>query len=336
MRVLGICGGNGVILYPFKKYLIGNIENRSIFRTKDNIQWNLNFNVPILNHNHIISSALKFKRGTDIIIGAPDCGHSSVLSYSRAKKLGNPKENKSLHLFIESIKFYLPKIFLFENLPNLFKTFGEENFDKAFPNYRLIKHLGSVSQFGNSQKSRKRLVVIGIRNDLSSKIDKYFKLSAKEVKLKTSGILNKGLEYPNAELCHIREDDHEVIAIYGGKKLSVGKIKRIWNKRLKHSRRWSIPNSKMRTAPGVYRNFNRDFPMTVRKQNRQFNENGEMMSPRELARIQGIPDNFKIWYNPDNKKHCINKGRVSVTKGPPMEIGYWFKKCLIKSQKLWN
>jgi asparagine synthase (glutamine-hydrolysing) len=50
----------------------------------------------------------------------------------------------------------------------------------------------------------------------------------------------------------------------------------------------------MKNLPGVYRNLANEYPLTARKQNRQFNSLGYIMSPRELARIQGLPDDFKI------------------------------------------
>lgn len=72
--------------------------------------------------------------------------------------------------------------------------------------------------------------------------------------------------------------------------------------------------------------------MTARKADRQFRPDGTIMSPGELAVIQGYPAKYKIFCidtdNPKIRNYWINKGRVSVTKGPSYEIGLWFKKCL--------
>ena len=43
LKVLGICGAQGALLYPLKKYLIGNVEPRAVFHTKKEEQWKLNF-----------------------------------------------------------------------------------------------------------------------------------------------------------------------------------------------------------------------------------------------------------------------------------------------------
>ena len=116
MRIWGISGGNGVILHPLKKYLTLNIEFRSVFKTPGNIQWKLNFGDIPLND----ADGIQFP---DVMIGAPDCGHSSILALSRGKSFGNPKLNESLNHYFRTIIAYQPKIFLFENLTQLLDNY---------------------------------------------------------------------------------------------------------------------------------------------------------------------------------------------------------------------
>ena len=92
----------------------------------------------------------------------------------------------------------------------------------------------------------------------------------------------------------------------------------------KDKKKWPVNQGNLRNQPGVYRNFAEDLPLTVRKQNRQFNHRGDMLTPREMARIQGLPDHFKIWYDEDQHYYCINKGRTTIAKTPPYEISKWF------------
>lgn len=55
VRVLGISAGQGALLFPFKENLIANIEPRSVFHTKGEEQWKLNFgNIPFLKRNYLI------------------------------------------------------------------------------------------------------------------------------------------------------------------------------------------------------------------------------------------------------------------------------------------
>lgn len=150
LRVLGVCGAQGALLFPFKKYLISNIEPRAVFHTKNEEQWKLNFGeIPFKRDLE------SFKGQVDIIIGSPSCGHSSVFSYSRKKTLGKPKEDKTLNLFLTSLSMFKPKIFLMENLPKLFDLIPREEWEAKLQNYHLIVHCHSVFDFGNSQKSRK-------------------------------------------------------------------------------------------------------------------------------------------------------------------------------------
>src|SRR5690606_25139468 len=104
---------------------------------------------------------------------------------SRAKKFGNHQENKSLAQFFDSLAFLYPKFFLFENLEGLFNSYPEDQFRKKCKNYRLKIFKTSVSAFGNSQKDRKRLIVVGIRKDLPKKLKAKFVIKDHKTELKT-------------------------------------------------------------------------------------------------------------------------------------------------------
>jgi site-specific DNA-cytosine methylase len=336
-KVLGVNAGMGVSLFPFKENLIGNIEPRQIFHTPNNIQWVNNFgDIPLSKE-----FTKQFEK-PDVIISSPDCGSGSVLRYSRAKKLGDHKKNLSLLMFFRSIKVYKPKFFYFENLSGLYKSFPRADFHKLCKMYRLIEHHSSVKNWGNSQLHRKRLVIIGVRKDLSKEIDKYFRLPNYGDYTKTCwelyGDLDTYADLPeNIRIGHVREPMSEMTTIYAGRKLSNLEIRNIWNNELKNGRRWSLcPGKKFQTAPGVYRNRKNDYPATARKANRQYDHRGRMLTPRQLARIQGVPDEFVIHLDLNKLKYWINKGRAAVTKTPPYEISVWFKRKLEKSAFLWQ
>lgn len=328
MSILSLNGGNGVIALPFRKHLIGHIEPRSIFNTPDHIQWRANFNIPFDRDFNV-----KFHRNSvGVIIGGPDCGHSSVLAYSRAKKLADPKNNSSLSLFIEGVDYYRPEFFMMENLPKLLES--DPTLVKTFENmgYNLIIYCEPVSAWGNSQITRKRLVIVGISTKFDFKTyKKYFMLPKPIADLPRAGEIIEGLgikEIP--ELGHVRElDDWRLPMYYQNKRnISVKEARHLWGEF--GTRKWPVENSKMNNQPGVYRNLDSDYPMTVRKQSRQFREDGYLLTPREMARIQGVPDKFNLVFKEDKRLYYINKMRATVTKSPPYEIGEWFNKCLKK------
>lgn len=326
MKILGINGGNGVILYPMRKYLMGNVEIRSNFKTPGDVQWKLNFNnVPLVTEPE---KMINFDN-PDVIIGAPNCGHSSMLAYSRAKMTSDPMKDESFELFLIGLSYYRPKIFLMENLPKSLDMVNEDVWQKSLWDYRLLFHIRPVSDWGNSQKTRERLILIGLNKT-------YFGENLKNVQYHFSKVykLNelkvcKDLLANLPEDGNFREDITDVITMYSGFKISLKEAQKFWleNPTLK---RWPVNDKKFTTAPGVYRNLDNDYPAVARKANRQFNAQGLQMSPRELARIQGVPDTFKIYTDPNRKTFTINKGRTTVTKTPPYEIARWFYRQLLK------
>lgn len=332
-RVLGVSSGLGVTLFPFRDNLLANIEPRGLFHSVGDLQWNSNFpNVPLYRDVHF-----KEFKNVDIIISSPDCGSGSILRYSRAKKLGDHTKNNSLLSFFFCVKKYRPKIFLFENLEGLFKSFPKERFIDLLRNYRLVEHNASVCHWGNSQKNRKRLVIVGVRRDLPEKVDKYFRLP-KYKKPKSCVELYGDVNHLDIT-GNVREPLSEVISIYGGKRMSLKEIMYDWKVRLKDKKRYYVPEEegrKFKTAPGVYRNLGNDFPATARKANRQYDHNGLTLTPRQLARVQGVPDEFILYINPDKLGYWINKARTTVTKTPPYEIAAWFKRKIENSKHLWQ
>ena len=323
--VLGICGGNGVILHPFKKHLIGNIEPRQIFYTKDNKQWASNFgDIPMEKLPWLVLKGTKI----DLIIGAPDCGHSSVLAYSRAKKKSDPNDNPSLNMYFRLVKQYQPSMWVMENLPALLDTITIEELNDSYPNYDINFICDSVSIYGNSQLTRKRLLIVAIRKDGRFRHIKVTK-PKRPMGLPKTGELLRGLT--NKHTGHNSEGLEEIITLYAGFKMRVADIKEEWLTTRKQHSRWLVEGRNFSTAPGVYRNVHNEYPMTARKANRQFNPDGEMMSPRELARIQGVPDSFVIYTERENGKYWVNKGRATVTKCPPYQMGTFIYKLIQKN-----
>ena len=101
LRVLGVCGGQGALLFPFKDKLIGNIEPRGVFHTAKEEQWKANFKgIPFLK-----GYELPKDWHPDIILSSPDCGSCSVMRLSKSKTLGDPKSNKSIQLVFQSIQY---------------------------------------------------------------------------------------------------------------------------------------------------------------------------------------------------------------------------------------
>lgn len=323
--VLGIAAGMGVSLYPAKDKVIGNVEPRAIFHTPNNIQWKQNFpKAPLYRE-----LPEEMQSEVNVIVSSPDCGSGSVLRLSVSKTLGDIKTNNSLIMFFKSIRRYKPDFFYFENLPAMFKSLSLKKFQKKVKRYNLVIHEASVCMWGNSQIHRKRLVIIGIRKDMNCDFDHLFKLPDYRHANKTCYDLYGDLDYKYrtleeiTDIGNLRESIFDVVTVYSKFKCTVGECIKYWETH-KKDKRWQVEGRRFSNAPGVYRNRKNDYPATARKANRQFDHNGLMLTPRQLARIQGVPDSFKIYIDPDKLNYWINKGRAAVTKTPPMEISTWF------------
>lgn len=334
-NLLGICAGQGALLFPFlrsKKFnLLGNIEPRSVFHTKSESQWKANFKgIPFLK-----GYELPKDWHPDIILSSPDCGSCSVMRLSKSKTLGDPKSNKSIQLVFQSIQYYEPALFLIENLPRLLSLISKEMLMDFFKNYKLIFHERSVSDFGNSQVSRKRLVIVGVHLDKGKK----YLNSFNEVFQVNTPKLTRNLLVPAPEEAFIPFTD-KVLAMYDYRKLpekknlTVRQVRQLWIKDFKDEKKWPIKTAKMSTLPGVYRLENDKPPLTLRPSDRQFRPDGYPLGIKDFKAIMGFPENYRVFirgfatWDPKTYHYWLNKARYTLSKGSVYEVGLWFKACI--------
>lgn len=327
MNVLGISAGQGGLLFPFRKHLLGNIEPRGVFHTPGEEQWKANFKDVPFYKGYCLQ---EFDERVDIIISSPDCGASSIMRLSKVKELGKPKDNRSLNLVIEGINYYKPKIFLIENLPRLLSLLPNEYLQEAFKDYKLIFHERSVSDYGNSQVSRKRLVIIGVHRKTGKK---YLNAFNEVFQVKTPKLTRDLLSVsPYGSNYNIPIE--KTLAMYDYRKLpekknlTVEKIQVLWNSAFKNEKKWPIKTAKMSTLPGVYRLELDKPPLTLRPADRQFRPDGYPLGINDFKTIMGFPKKFRIYIDQENYLYWLNKARYTIAKGSVYEISIWFKRCL--------
>lgn len=322
LKILGICAGQGALLFPWRKQLLGNIEPRSVFHTPKEEQWRLNFGeIPFLRNE------LPEKWHPDIILSSPDCGASSTMRLSKVKELGNPEKNKSIQLVIEGIIQYQPKVFLLENVPRLMSLMPEKIWQEALPNYKLLFKVNSVSDFGNSQVSRKRLIIIGIKNTAKSYLKSFDVIFSVNTPKLSRFIL---------EAAHFKQNIplDKVLAMYDYRKLpnktnlTVKEIQHLWTHDFQSEKKWPIKTAKMQTLPGVYKLDPDKPPLTLRPADRQFRPDGYPLCIQDFKNIQGFPKKFQIYLPEENYLYWLNKARYTIAKGAVYEVGIWFKKCI--------
>lgn len=331
LKVLGVCAGQGALLFPFRKHLIGNIEIRGVFHTPGEEQWKANFgDIPF----HKGFCLQEFDKKVDIILSSPDCGHSSVMRLSKVKELGNPKDNRSLNLVIAAILEYKPKIFLIENLPRLLSLLSRDFFEKTFKDYKLIFHERSVSDYGNSQVSRKRLIILGVHKKTGKK---YLNAFDEVFQVKTPK-LTRDLLFVSPYGSNYNIPPEKTLAMYDYRKLpekknlTVEKIQVLWNSAFKQEKKWPIKTAKMSTLPGVYRLELDKPPLTLRPADRQFRPDGYPLGIKDFKEIMGFPKKFRIYIGQENYLYWLNKARYTIAKGSVYEVGIWFRRCIKKAQ----
>ena len=324
-----MCAGQGALLFPFRKHLIGNIEIRGVFHTPGEEQWKANFgDIPF----HKGFCLQEFDKKVDIILSSPDCGHSSVMRLSKVKELGNPKDNRSLNLVIAAILEYKPKIFLIENLPRLLSLLSRDFFEKTFKDYKLVFHERSVSDYGNSQVSRKRLIILGVHKKTGKK---YLNAFDEVFQVKTPK-LTRDLLFVSPYGSNYNIPIEKTLAMYDYRKLpekknlTVRKIQLLWNSDFKNEKKWPIKTAKMSTLPGVYRLELDKAPLTLRPADRQFRPDGYPLGILDFKAIMGFPKAYKIFMDEGNYLYWLNKARYTIAKGSVYEISVWFKRCLKK------
>lgn len=331
MNVLGISAGQGGLLFPFRKHLLGNIEPRGVFHTPGEEQWKANFKDIPFYKGYCLQ---EFDEKVDIIISSPDCGASSIMRLSKVKELGKPKDNRSLNLVIEGINYYKPKIFLIENLPRLLSLLPNEYLHEAFKDYKLIFHERSVSDYGNSQVSRKRLVIIGVHKKTGKK---YLNAFNEVFQVKTPTI-TRDLLFVSPYGSNYNIPIEKTLAMYDYRKLpekknlTVEKIQVLWNSDFKNEKKWPIKTAKMSTLPGVYRLELDKAPLTLRPADRQFRPDGYPLGILDFKAIMGFPKQFKIYIDQENYLYWLNKARYTIAKGSVYEISVWFKCCLKRAE----
>jgi len=117
-------------------------------------------------------------KNLDIIVGGPPCQAYSVIGRSRTgANNDNDKRHYLYKLYVEFLRKYKPKMFVFENVPGIYTAKNGEifedikdQFDEA--GYKIRSFDFNSFDFGVPQK-RKRVIIMGVRDDLIFEEFKY-------------------------------------------------------------------------------------------------------------------------------------------------------------------
>ena len=169
LTALGMTCGVGSMLIGAKAQgykILGNIEWRSDFNTGT-----FERNFPGAFYRRKISDLTDEEyhncEGVDILIGHPDCGeYSNLLSTARAL-CPERKGKEDISVFTAGVRTFNPRFFVMDNLPKSLLDKPAGWWHEQCPGYDITFEYVSNYHYGNPQKQRNRLFVIGSLRDLA-------------------------------------------------------------------------------------------------------------------------------------------------------------------------
>lgn len=179
LRAVGITCGIGSMLVGARQAgftVIGNIEWRKYYHYKDSEGRNTfvnNFPGAFMVHKveDLSPRQLSWATGCDLAIGHPECGLYSQMqgcnnfrvgrqegARSREEKL---KDQGDIPLFLDLIRQLRPRYFVMDDLPKSFLACPMKEYTDRLPEYDLFPEWISNYHYGNVQRRRIRMFMIG-------------------------------------------------------------------------------------------------------------------------------------------------------------------------------
>jgi DNA (cytosine-5)-methyltransferase 1 len=164
----------------YHKYLKKEISREEFYNSASKLMFSSVINETISEHN-IESIFLTIdgllsknhKASIDVIVGGPPCQAYSLVGRAVSKDgMEKDPRNHLYKLYLQFIKKYKPKIFLFENVPGMIsakegKYWNDLQKKAKDAGYKLQSNIVSANKYDVLQK-RIRAIIIGIRKDLET------------------------------------------------------------------------------------------------------------------------------------------------------------------------
>ena len=164
MKAAGMTCGIGSMLVGARNAgfdVVGNIEWRRYYHTGT---FEMNFPDAFMVHDRAGLGDMMAAEiaGIDLIMGHPECGNFSNLRINKTGALDDPGD---IPLFVDAIRDIRPRFFVMDDLPKSFIAFPMSEYQKRLPDYDLFPEWVSNHHYGNVQKHRKRMFMIGSLRD---------------------------------------------------------------------------------------------------------------------------------------------------------------------------
>ncbi len=101
--------------------------------------------------------------GADVAFGHPECGNFSLLSGT--VPADHSLDPGDIPLFVDLVAKFRPRFFVMDDLPPSFSAFPMSEYHERLPDYDLFPEWVSNWGYGNVQRHRNRMFMIGSRRD---------------------------------------------------------------------------------------------------------------------------------------------------------------------------
>lgn len=170
LTAMGLTCGIGSMLVGAQQLgfrVVGNVEWRDYYRFTRNTKestFPVNFPRAFMARGVNDVPPDLMPGAIDFAAGHPECGRYSTLSFSVAK--GNYQEGRGsdvsdIPLFLKLVALFRPRFFLMDDLPDSFGPLPMQAYVDALPDYDLFPEWVSNWGYGNIQKYRTRMFVVG-------------------------------------------------------------------------------------------------------------------------------------------------------------------------------
>jgi DNA (cytosine-5)-methyltransferase 1 len=268
----------------------------------------------------------------DFALGHPECGRFSSLSHSVTHGNGDYQATRGsdasdIPLFLKMIAELRPRFFLMDDLPAAFDVLPMSEYVRLLPDYDLFPEWISNWAYGNVQKYRNRMFIVG-----ALKSENFaFVPGEEEHTLGLKDVIEDLLGIKPGELANVAEvDDAAVPGRYThmrfyGDRCSWKELKELfqegeWGKNLKYY----APDGTQKIRPGTNNpSWEGHCPVLSGGYNPLHPVAKRPLTIRERARIQGFPDDFvfyhdeagpmrEVWepYSPDGQRGIKQTGKA--------------------------
>lgn len=174
MKAIGITCGIGSMLVGARQAgfeVVGNVEWRKYYHHEDEHGRNTfleNFPGAVFpfSLDKMPMPEIDALSGADLALGHPECGNFSRLSWAN-NKMGydKRKDPSDIPLFVDIVGKLKPRFFVMDDLPGSLEAFPMSKYRESLPDYDLFPEWVSNWGYGNVQKNRDRMFMIGSLRD---------------------------------------------------------------------------------------------------------------------------------------------------------------------------